>query len=141
MVVVLPTPSALMDIQGKSNDLGVQLYFDETSYKTMFSALSDVMRAKNNQLSHLRDVLLGQEKPGQRELFPIRFPWLNRSQEEAVNKVLGAETSIYRTRPSRNRENNHLGGSHLRDPSPGESSDRLRSKQYRRRLHLGETGR
>ena len=85
------TPSALMDIQGKSNDLGVQLYFDETSYKTMFSALSDVMRAKNNQLSHLRDVLLGQEKPGQRELFPIRFPWLNRSQEEAVNKVLGAK--------------------------------------------------
>lgn len=91
MVVVLPTPSALMDIQGKSNDLGVQLYFDETSYKTMFSALSDVMRAKNNQLSHLRDVLLGQEKLGQRELFPIRFPWLNRSQEEAVNKVLGAK--------------------------------------------------
>ena len=91
MVIVLPTPSALMDIQGKSNDLGVQLYFDETSYKTMFSALSDVMRAKNNQLSHLRDVLLGQEKPGQRELFPIRFPWLNRSQEEAVNKVLGAK--------------------------------------------------
>ena len=89
MVVVLPTPSALMDIQGKSNDLGVQLYFDETSYKTMFSALSDVMRAKNNQLSHLRDVLLGQEKPGQRELFPIRFPWLNRSQEEAVNIVHG----------------------------------------------------
>lgn len=91
MVVVLPTPSALMDIQGKSNDLGVQLYFDETSYKTMFSALSDVMRAKNNQLSHLRNVLLGQEKPGQRELFPIRFPWLNRSQEEVVNKVLGAK--------------------------------------------------
>lgn len=91
MVVVLPTPSALMDIQGKSNDLGVQLYLDETSYKTMFSALSDVMRAKNNRLSHLRDVLLGQEKPGQRELFPIRFPWLNRSQEEAVNKVLGAK--------------------------------------------------
>lgn len=91
MVVVLPTPSALMDIQGKSNDLGVQLYFDETSYKTMFSALSNVMRAKNNQLSHLRDVLLGQEKPGQRELFPIRYPWLNRSQEEAVNKVLGAK--------------------------------------------------
>mgnify|MGYP001082440258 FL=1 len=91
MMVVLPTLSALMDIQGKSYDLGVQLYFDETSYKTMFSALSDVIRAKNNQLSHLRDILLGQEKPEQRELFPIRFPWLNRSQEEAVNKVLGAK--------------------------------------------------
>lgn len=91
MVVVLPSPSALMDIQGKSNDIGVQIYFDETSYKTMFSALSDVMRAKNNHLSHQRDVLLGQEKPKQRELFPMRFPWLNRSQEEAVNKVLGAK--------------------------------------------------
>ena len=62
MVVVLPTPSALMDIQGKSNDLGVQLYFDETSYKTMFSALSDVMRAKNNQLSHLRGCIAGTGK-------------------------------------------------------------------------------
>lgn len=59
MVVVLPIPSALMDIQGKSNDLGVQFCFNETSYKTMFSSLPDVMRAKNNQLSHLRDVLLG----------------------------------------------------------------------------------
>lgn len=95
MVVVLPTPSALIDIQGKSHDLGVQLYFDETSYKTMFTALSDVTRAKNNQLSHLRDVLLGQEKPQRRDLFPVRFPWLNRSQEEAVNKVLAAkEVSI-----------------------------------------------
>lgn len=91
MVVVLPSSSALTELQGKSLDLGVQLYFDETSYKTMFAALSEVMHAKNNQLSHLRDVLLGSEKPGQRELFPIRFPWLNRSQEAAVNKVLGAK--------------------------------------------------
>lgn len=91
MVVVLPSPSALIDLQGKSRDLGVQLYFDETSYKTMFAALSEVMRAKNNRLSHLKDVLLGQEKPLRRELFPVRFPWLNPSQEEAVNKVLAAK--------------------------------------------------
>lgn len=95
MVVVLPTPSALFDLQGVSSELGVQLYFDETSYKTMFSALSGVMKAKNNRLAHLRDVLLGKTPVGERKLFPVRFPWLNVTQEEAVNHVLAAkEVSI-----------------------------------------------
>lgn len=90
MVVVLPSPSALFDIQGKS-EIGVQLYFDETSYKTMFSALSAVISAKGNRLAYLRDVLLGKTPAGRRTLFPIRFPWLNGSQEEAVNHVLAAK--------------------------------------------------
>ena len=95
MVVVLPTPSALFDLQGVSSELGVQLYFDETSYKTMFSALSGVMKAKNNRLAHLRDILLGKTPVGERKLFPVRFPWLNVTQEEAVNHVLAAkEVSI-----------------------------------------------
>lgn len=95
MVVVLPTPSALFDLQGVSSELGVQLYFDETSYKTMFSALSGVMKAKNNRLAHLRDVLLGKTPVSERKLFPVRFPWLNVTQEEAVNHVLAAkEVSI-----------------------------------------------
>lgn len=94
MVVVLPTPTALFDIQG-TKELGVQLYFDETSYKTMFTALTDVMKAKNNTLAHLRDVLLGKEKAGKRALYPVRFPWLNATQEKAVNQVLEAkEVSI-----------------------------------------------
>ena len=95
MVVVLPTPSALFDLQNVNSELGVQLYFDETSYKTMFNALSGVMKAKNNQLAHLRDVLLGKTPASRRNLFPIRFPWLNTTQEEAVNHVLSAkEVSI-----------------------------------------------
>lgn len=95
MVVILPAPSALFDLQGVSSELGVQLYFDETSYKTMFSALSGVMKAKNNQLAHLRDVLLGKTPISERKLFPVRFPWLNVTQEEAVNHVLAAkEVSI-----------------------------------------------
>lgn len=95
MVVVLPTPSALFDLQGVSSELGLQLYFDETSYKTMFSALSGVMKAKNNRLAHLRDVLLGKTPVSERKLFPVRFPWLNVTQEEAVNHVLAAkEVSI-----------------------------------------------
>lgn len=39
MVVILPSPNALTEIQ-KAGEIGVQLYFDETSYKTMFNALS-----------------------------------------------------------------------------------------------------
>lgn len=87
MVIVLPNAGALLEIQG-TDRLGVQLYFDETSYHTMFEALEDVIRAKNNRLAELRDTLLGTLPVHQRELYPVRFPWLNSTQEEAVNKVL-----------------------------------------------------
>lgn len=89
MVVVMPGASAIMEIQAADN-LGVQLYFDETSYRTMFEALEDVVRAKGNRLSELRDIILGTVKADFRELYPVRFPWLNSTQETAVNKVLCA---------------------------------------------------
>ena len=89
MVVIMPGARAIMDIQSADN-LGVQLYFDETSYRTMFEALEDVLRAKGNRLAELRDILLGTVKTGFRELYPVRFPWLNSTQESAVNKVLCA---------------------------------------------------
>ena len=90
MVVILPSPNALTEIQ-KAGEIGVQLYFDETSYKTMFNALSTVIQAKGNRLAYLRDVLLGKTPVGRRTFFPMRFPWLNLSQEEAVNHVLAAK--------------------------------------------------
>lgn len=90
MVVILPSPTALMGIQGLDN-LGVQLYFDETSYRTMFEALADVMRAKGNRLAELRDIILGNGEAQQHNSFPVRFPWLNTTQDEAVNKVLRAK--------------------------------------------------
>ena len=89
MVVVMPGMNAILDVQG-AEAVGVQLYFDETSYRTMFEALADVIRAKGNRLAELRDILLGTQKSGRRELYPVRFPWLNASQESAVNKVLCA---------------------------------------------------
>ena len=89
MVVVMPGAGAILEVQSAKN-LGVQLYFDETSYRTMFEALSDVIRAKGNRLAELRDIMLGTLKPGFRELYPVRFPWLNSTQENAVNKVLYA---------------------------------------------------
>ena len=91
MVVVLPSEAALREI-GSVNELGIQLYFDETSYKTMFMALKEVIEAKNNRLAELRNLFLGTSMtPRERDLFPIRFPWLNHSQEMAVNKVLRAK--------------------------------------------------
>ena len=62
----------LMELQ-TDGVLGVQLYFDETSYRAMFEALEDVIRAKGNRLAELRDTLLGTLKPGFRELYPVRF--------------------------------------------------------------------
>lgn len=90
MVIIMPNAHALADVQ-TADYLGVQLYFDETSYRTMFEALADVIRAKGNRLAELRDTLLGPLPARQRELFPIRFPWLNSTQEGAVNKVLRAK--------------------------------------------------
>ncbi|WP_270721299.1 AAA domain-containing protein [Bacteroides hominis] len=90
MVVVVPGAGALLEIQG-ADRLGVQLYFDETSYRSMFEALEDVIRAKGNRLAQLRDILLSKQPSQWREIYPVRFPWLNITQEEAVNKVLRAK--------------------------------------------------
>ena len=90
MVVVLPGTEALASLQ-TDKALGVQLYFDETSYRLMFEALKQVIRAKNNRLAELRDRFHGKQPVSSFTFQPIRFPWLNRTQEEAVNKVLHAK--------------------------------------------------
>ena len=90
MVVTLPSSHELIGLQNVAN-LGVQLYFDETSYKTMFHALDDVINAKNNRLSDLKAIFAGQQKPEKRIFSPLSFPWLNKTQEQAVNEVLWAK--------------------------------------------------
>ena len=90
MVVILPGPDALLALQGKEV-LGVQLYFDETSYRLMFDALKRVISAKNNRLAELREIFHGAHPASSFSFQPIRFPWLNPAQEAAVNKVLHAK--------------------------------------------------
>lgn len=87
MAVVLPSTSALKEIDGVAR-LGVDLAFDETSFAAMREALDDVAAAKGSRLAELRDVLCGFVAPGFRELQPMMFPWLNASQQRAVNKTL-----------------------------------------------------
>lgn len=90
MVVVLPGSQVLPELV-VTGELGVQLYFDDTSYKTMFAALREVAEAKGNRTARLREVLLGKAPALRRETGPVRFPWLNASQEKAVNQVLCAK--------------------------------------------------
>ncbi len=90
MVVILPSVDALLALQSKEV-LGVQLYFDETSYRLMFETLKQVISAKNNRLAELRDIFHGTQPVSTFSFQPVRFPWLNRTQEEAVNKVLHAK--------------------------------------------------
>ena len=89
MVVAVPDNGQLIDVQGAEN-VGVQLFFDETSYKTMFEALDRVIGSKG-RLGYLRDLFYSQQKAETFSFAPMHFPYLNRTQEEAVNKVLRAK--------------------------------------------------
>ena len=90
MVVTVPSTQALIELQA-TEDLGVQLYFDETSYRTMFHALDDVLKARGNRLAALRDIFAGQGTPQRFSFAPMNFPWLNQTQQKAVNEVLAAK--------------------------------------------------
>lgn len=70
--------------------LGVQLSFDATTYCVMREAIHELQNTEDKKLLHLRSVLIGNEQPGFRVEQPISFPWLNDSQQKAVQKVLCA---------------------------------------------------
>ena len=134
MVVAVPDSAPIIELQNTDQQLGIQLSFDETSYRTMFAALDRVMRSKNNRLAELRDLFYkptpqtptptpsrGEgslntpttgkttSKANQTPLpsggggggfvgtcrffsfAPLSFPWLNPTQEQAVNLVLRAK--------------------------------------------------
>ncbi|MBR2359763.1 MAG: AAA family ATPase [Bacteroidaceae bacterium] len=90
MVVVLPSAGALLELQAAER-VGVQLYFDEYTYRLMFEAMERVIKAKGNRLAQLRDIFHSTAPVSTYTFAPTRFPWLNPSQEKAVNNVLWAK--------------------------------------------------
>ncbi len=90
MVVTVADNAPLARLQTEEN-VGVQLYFDETTYRLMFEALDRVINAKGNRLAYLRDLFASRQKAEIFSFDPIRFPWLNPAQEQAVNNVLRAK--------------------------------------------------
>ena len=90
MVVAVPDNGHISDVPSAEN-VGVQLFFDETSYKMMFEALDRVIRAKG-RLGYLRDLFYTPAMKAETFSFPsLHFPYLNPTQEDAVNKVLRAK--------------------------------------------------
>ena len=90
MVVIVPDSATAAEVQN-ANNLGVQLYFDETTYRLMFEALDRVTNAKGNRLAYLRDLFYSHQQAAHFSFAPLRFPWLNTTQEKAVNEVLRAK--------------------------------------------------
>lgn len=91
MVVAVPDSAPLLELQSSSQPLGVQLSFDETSYRAMFQAIDRVIAAKNDRLAYLRELFHGDRQTQRYAFEPMRFPWLNPTQEQAVNEVLRAK--------------------------------------------------
>ena len=90
MVVAIPEGHSL-ELQNAQQPVGVQLFFDETSFRIMFDALERVINAKDNRLAYLRDLFYSHQAAQTFTFEAMRFPWLNTSQEQAVNDVLRAK--------------------------------------------------
>ncbi len=79
--------------------LGVDVMFDEMTYKEMEHALKAVMKAEDNRVAELRELFLGssssknREAPSVMALETMRESTrhLNESQVKAVEKILGTE--------------------------------------------------
>ena len=93
MSVSLPSKAALQSIKdlAQRHLLGVQLGIDNTSFRVMQEALSEAERKEDERFIRLRNVLIGNAQPSFRHLPALSFPWLNRSQNDAIQKVVEAQ--------------------------------------------------
>ena len=89
MVCIIPNNGYLVTLQNTQN-LGVQLSFDETSYRLMMEALDRAIKGKG-RLGYLRDLFYSHQKAETFVFPPMHFPYLNQTQEDAVNMVLRAK--------------------------------------------------
>lgn len=91
--VALPSKSAAQSLYdlARQHLLGIQLCIDTTSYRVMLDALSQAIHSSNEKFLHLRNTLIGTAQPAFRSLPRLSFPWLNLSQQEAVQKVVEAQ--------------------------------------------------
>ncbi len=93
LTVAIPNRSSLQSIRATAQTklLGIQTSIDTTSYQVMLDAISTAIRSDNEKFIHLRDTLIGSLAPNFRRLPRLNFPWLNTSQQEAVQKVIESQ--------------------------------------------------
>lgn len=92
MVVSLPGKAALQSLHDLAarHLMGVQLGVDSTSFRVMDSALREAERSERERFVRLREVILGNAEPTFRQLPTLSFPWLNHSQQRAIQRVVEA---------------------------------------------------
>ena len=74
-----------------NSSIGVDILFDESSYKEMEYAMETMINTSNTRLADLRNVILGQVEPKfEHDYKEINLPQLNPTQNNAVNNVLSA---------------------------------------------------
>lgn len=71
--------------------LGVDLLFDEASYREMEFALKKVIAGETPRLAELRDIALGEKNPRFSQEYSIELPNLNFSQNLACQKIAAAQ--------------------------------------------------
>jgi superfamily I DNA and/or RNA helicase len=72
--------------------LGLNLVFDDTSFKEMNIALLKTSKAEHNRLAQLRNILLGDQEPSFRSSNEqIEIKSLNQAQNQALNLVQAAQ--------------------------------------------------
>lgn len=92
MVIVIPEKTGIAATLQNGEGIGVQMFFDETSYRLMQEALDRTIRAKDNRMAYIRDLFYTKSMKPQTFSFDTqKFPWLNTAQEMAVNNVLRAK--------------------------------------------------
>ncbi len=75
----------------RNGKLGIDMLFDENSYKEMLAALKQATSvADNNKENHLLKILTGEKQPSFQTENSINIPVLNSSQQEAVRKIISA---------------------------------------------------
>lgn len=79
--------------------LGIDVMFDEMTYKEMEFALREVIKAENNRVAELREILLGSEadlpSPQLNKKFEFTSALLNDSQLAALKKVNASESIAF----------------------------------------------
>ena len=93
MTVSLPNIAAAQSLRSTAahHPLGVQLGVDNTSFRVMTEALHAAESTDTERFVRLRDVLLGNRPPAFRSLPQVSFPWLNPSQQDAIQKTIEAQ--------------------------------------------------
>lgn len=81
------------DIEDELNarNLGVQLMFDDNSYREMESAVRTLIVTDNKRLIDLKNILYGNKEASFSKLHEINIPSLNKSQNEALNLINSAQ--------------------------------------------------